>query len=478
MMIRIIWLIYFVVVALVSQGQKDVFRIKGDEMIMTLDDRWSKQTTDSLLTIYEMKGLSVDSAFRYHHAGKISKDGWLVRRKGKHVVEVYRSVMNLTPVSHHELSLLSEYIDHSQDSSQLTGLNGYSNQYSGFNQFRKISIIEMSDGISKFRLEGHQDAQEVLLSGSFNNWSTSGIVMQKVNNGWEGKIKLIPGRYEYKFIVDGHWMRDPENLQKMSDNYGDYNSVYFRPNATFKLERLAKRVYLCGSFNQWREKEIEMKSIGNSWFMDMYLTEGIHQYKFIVDGSWITDPTNPQKSDDGWGGSNSVISIGDPQPFFLKGYLGAQEVYLCGSFNDWKESDIAMMRSDSGWHVNISLGKSIYEYRFRIDGKWVTDPSLPLVTNEYGEFNNYTTPKSNHVFRCQTDHDAKTVFVTGSFCQWREPGFALKKVTDRAWELPFYLPSGKTRYKYIVDGEWKMDVLNPDYEQNEYGTGNSIIWVK
>ncbi|MBL0316975.1 MAG: hypothetical protein IPP69_14905 [Flavobacteriales bacterium] len=38
--------------------------------------------------------------------------------------------------------------------------------------------------------------------------------------------------------------------------------------------------------------------------------------------------------------------------------------------------------------------------------------------------------------------------------------------------------SGKTKYKFIIDGEWKLDTLNPDYEENEFGSGNSIVWVK
>ncbi|MBL0316973.1 MAG: glycogen-binding domain-containing protein [Flavobacteriales bacterium] len=101
--------------------------------------------------------------------------------------------------------------------------------------------MEMSDGISRFRLEGHQNAQEVLLSGSFNNWRTSGMAMQKSKNGWEVKLKLVPGRYEYKFIVDGTWMRDLENLQKLNDTYGDFNSVYFKPNVSFTIERDAKK---------------------------------------------------------------------------------------------------------------------------------------------------------------------------------------------------------------------------------------------
>jgi len=38
--------------------------------------------------------------------------------------------------------------------------------------------------------------------------------------------------------------------------------------------------------------------------------------------------------------------------------------------------------------------------------------------------------------------------------------------------------AGKHKYKYLVDGKWITDPNNKNWEQNEFGTGNSIIWVE
>jgi hypothetical protein len=46
------------------------------------------------------------------------------------------------------------------------------------------------------------------------------------------------------------------------------------------------------------------------------------------------------------------------------------------------------------------------------------------------------------------------------------------------WIFPIYLKPGKYVYKYIVDGEWILDPENPDYEQNEFNTDNSVLWVE
>ena len=36
-----------------------------------------------------------------------------------------------------------------------------------------------------------------------------------IENGWELKVQMKPGEYEYRYIVDGHWMEDPSNPDKI-----------------------------------------------------------------------------------------------------------------------------------------------------------------------------------------------------------------------------------------------------------------------
>ena len=45
------------------------------------------------------------------------------------------------------------------------------------------------------------------------------------------------------------------------------------------------------------------------------------------------------------------------------------------------------------------------------------------------------------------------------------------------WVFRVHLSAGKHLYKLIVDGKWIIDPYNKLWEQNEYGTGNSIIWT-
>lgn len=47
-------------------------------------------------------------------------------------------------------------------------------------------------------------AKEAFIAGSFNAWK--GQPMTRARSGeWSASIELKPGRYEFKFIIDGQW---------------------------------------------------------------------------------------------------------------------------------------------------------------------------------------------------------------------------------------------------------------------------------
>ncbi len=70
------------------------------------------------------------------------------------------------------------------------------------------------------------NAKKVSLAGSFNNWNTKEFCAKKDTKGnWVVKMSLKPGRYEYKFFVDGAWINDPNCTDCVSNSFGSSNSV-------------------------------------------------------------------------------------------------------------------------------------------------------------------------------------------------------------------------------------------------------------
>ncbi|MEZ4551002.1 MAG: glycogen-binding domain-containing protein [Desulfobacterales bacterium] len=71
-----------------------------------------------------------------------------------------------------------------------------------------------------------ENAGTVKLLGDFNNWEPAKHPMNPIADGlWEKIIMLDPGRYEYKFLVDGEWELDAENSKKCRNEFGSENSV-------------------------------------------------------------------------------------------------------------------------------------------------------------------------------------------------------------------------------------------------------------
>jgi len=69
-------------------------------------------------------------------------------------------------------------------------------------------------------------AKQVSLSGEFNGWSPNATLMNRHPDGhWETTVDLAPGRYQYKFIVDGQWIPDPQAPENVWNQHGTLNSV-------------------------------------------------------------------------------------------------------------------------------------------------------------------------------------------------------------------------------------------------------------
>jgi len=71
------------------------------------------------------------------------------------------------------------------------------------------------------------DAKSIKVAGDFNNWSpTEDDVFFKDDKGiWSKVIRLNPGLYQYKLVIDGKWTTDPNNPIKVQSPFGGSNSV-------------------------------------------------------------------------------------------------------------------------------------------------------------------------------------------------------------------------------------------------------------
>ena len=73
-----------------------------------------------------------------------------------------------------------------------------------------------------YRADNHE--KDVRLAGDFNNWAP--IKMSRQRTGiFVSSLTVPPGKYQYKFVVDGQWVVDKENPQTLANPFGTANSV-------------------------------------------------------------------------------------------------------------------------------------------------------------------------------------------------------------------------------------------------------------
>ncbi|HEY8188245.1 MAG TPA: alpha/beta hydrolase-fold protein [Pyrinomonadaceae bacterium] len=80
-------------------------------------------------------------------------------------------------------------------------------------------------GNTTFKLTGHTDAEAVAIYGSFNKWIQTKNYCARDSGGWVCRIDLAPGKYTYRFLVDGVGLTDPTNPDTEDDRYGHVDSV-------------------------------------------------------------------------------------------------------------------------------------------------------------------------------------------------------------------------------------------------------------
>lgn len=96
---------------------------------------------------------------------------------------------------------------------------------------RRLNLPAPSvEGNTTFRLKGYPDAKIVALAGTFNNWNQSQTLCAREGGEWLCRVDLKPGKYTYKFVIDGNWITDPANPASENDGQGNTNSVLVKGN--------------------------------------------------------------------------------------------------------------------------------------------------------------------------------------------------------------------------------------------------------
>ena len=311
---RIIFLVLtgvFMTIAGNAQDIKNPYYFEGDDVVFVFDVRnYAKALLGENALKVDFADLGIYDVAVTGQFNNWNKKGWKMSKLDDFTFELRKHLHDFNDA----FPLDFRYIINGRYIADIEGLVTDPRQFED-NFLEDIYKVDLSvikvaeDGNVVFFLNEHYSANEVILAGTFNGWNEHELKMNKVAAGWELKANLPPGRYEYKFIVDGEWMHDPVNKEKIKNEHETFNSVlYVTTPVTFTLDGYAdaKEDFLAGEFNNWDGHKHQMVRMGDVWTTTLPLFGGKQTYKFVVDGKWITDPSNPIIEDDGDGNKNSV----------------------------------------------------------------------------------------------------------------------------------------------------------------------------
>ena len=171
--------------------------------------------------------------------------------------------------------------------------SGYFKGEGGLVESNENRSMDLLDRI--FFMLGYQNGDEHITYTQFARHSSYSISsyqpMMKADfkllnlSGWYYKSLKIGGKYQPKVVDD------------------KIQFSYYNPDAD--------TVNLAGNFNGWSKTANPMKNDGSGlWTITLSLSPETYQYKFVVNGSeWVEDPCEFDRTDDGFGGYNSVIII-------------------------------------------------------------------------------------------------------------------------------------------------------------------------
>lgn len=127
------------------------------------------------------------------------------------------------------------------------------------------SNTKTNNGLAKYTFTYQSTtAKKVSIAGSFNNWSPEANPLTSDGDGnWTVDVEIQPNYYQYKFVVDGEWIPDPQNDLKINDGGDNFNSIIKIGNPPTPVRKTSNRPF---QKNQLPEPVLE----NNPEYVELY----------------------------------------------------------------------------------------------------------------------------------------------------------------------------------------------------------------
>jgi chromosome partitioning protein len=104
--------------------------------------------------------------------------------------------------------------------------------------------------------------------------------------------------------------------------------------------------------------------------------------------------------------------------------------------------------------------------------------AMPILERQMKQILKERLPKLSEVLFKLNAPEAKEVYITGDFNNWKVDENTRMSAKNGNWMKKLNLSFGSYRYRFVIDGKWTEDPVNPAKEVNPYGEMDSLIDVK
>jgi chromosome partitioning protein len=161
---------------------------------------------------------------------------------GRHLATIIRQSVKLAEAASHGVPI-SQYAKRSAGFEDYQALANEVLQQEPATAIADDASIAMAPTVTPngvtFTIEA-PTASHVQLAGDFNDWSPDDSEMEAVGLVWKKTLKLPPGRYRYRYVIDGQWHNDPHNAAVEPSPFGGLDSllVLDQPETEWALPRM------------------------------------------------------------------------------------------------------------------------------------------------------------------------------------------------------------------------------------------------
>ena len=240
---------------------------------------------------------------------------------------------------------------------------------------------------------------------------------------------------------------------------------------TFRYKGSGTNVYLAGSFNNWSTSANKMTKSGGVFSTTVTLSPGVYEYKFVVDGEWITDPYNALV---GGYDSNSVAVIGDGNAPSDNGKVKVVLHFYrsSGSYTGWDVWYWGAETSGAAASFSTTSGDKGRIATFTVDGKKNQNVGYIIRKSDWSDqefdYNRYidlsdVTSGTVHYFVTAGVHEGSRVLYT-DVTNGAKPVYAkLDYDTGKIWVKLSMPPEGTLSTAFSLSGVSNLSITGVSY---------------